>query len=106
MRRFAQREEALVWISLDVELASGPVLHQFDQVEHVDAANVALVRARMHGKPVGAGRQGETADLRDTRPGQVTAIAQMRDGVEIDGKRGHGFSLHVKARRLNSDLWS
>ena len=78
--RARDRHQPLVRIALDVELAGrAPRPHQFDQGGHVGGADVPLVRARMHGQPIGAGivrDAGEFAGCRARRCGASCATAR------------------------------
>src|SRR5690606_694579 len=62
------------------------------EVETVAHADVALVRARVHGNAVGAGVDTHPRVQRDVRVGGIARIADQRNFVEIDAERDHqGF---------------
>jgi hypothetical protein len=94
-------EKAAVGIAFEVELESrAPRPHQLGEPEHVVAADVALVRARVHGQPIGAGPMGDPAKAQHVRHTRPARVAQQRDLVEIDAEPGHGgYSAAASACR-------
>ena len=95
-RRSAESEETRVVaaggrerIALDVELDAGAVAQGGELVD-VRGADVALVGARVHRDPVGAG--GETAAREVERRGQRTTAGVAEDGdfVDVDAELSAG----------------
>src|SRR6185437_2014936 len=62
-------------------------------------ADMPLVGTGVHGEPVGSRAEAEPRNIRDARPRQVTAVADVGDSVEIDGEIGHGRHLARPRRR-------
>jgi hypothetical protein len=94
-------DEARVGVALDVELAAGKLAaHQLGQFEHVGAPYMALVGARVHGDAVGPGLKRHAAQTRYARPWQVAPIAQIGNGIDIDGQPAGHMDSYVQTRAI------
>ena len=74
-----------VLIGTDVEQAAKT------QIAHVVDADVALVRTRMHGDAHRPGLERNAAEPGHRRPWQIAPVAQLGDGVDVDGELGVVF---------------
>jgi hypothetical protein len=80
-----QGEEVFTGISLDVELGLGVFRsHEFGELKYIVAAYVPLVRPRVNRYATRTRIKHQARNARDARPRQVTAVPQLRNGVEID----------------------
>ncbi len=87
--RLAERQELLRRITFDVEFGLGElVVDQRPQDRQIAEADVTLIRTRMNREPACAGRESYAPETGEIRPGQITAVSQHRDGVQVDGKLG------------------
>ena len=56
-------------------------------IAHVVRRDVTLVRARMHGDPVHAGRQAHRDGVGHARQTAAAGVSDRRDLVDVDGER-------------------
>jgi hypothetical protein len=89
-------------IAFDVVFAAGPVLQQVGKVEHVLRADVALVRARVHGDAVRTGLQALGGRAGEAGNAQVARVAHQGDFVQVDrqgcfhgGQAGEVAAPHI-----------
>jgi hypothetical protein len=97
-QRTHQRHQVVERVALDVELGLRIFLQQGGERVHVAAADVALVRARMDGDAGGAGVERDPRQADDARDRERALVAQQRDLVHVDRKRGRA-AARVLARR-------
>ena len=90
-----QLEEALIGITLDIIFAGRKVLpDQLAQHRHIRMADMALIRARMNGEPRRTRLQGNAPQPLKARPGQVPPIAQIGNGIDVNGQlAAHGAGM-------------
>ena len=86
-------------VALEVELDAALGDHR-RQREHVGPADVARVRARVHGDPVGAGVETRARGLNHVGVRSPAGIAQDGNLVEVDAEKSHMPSLAQRAGRL------
>ena len=85
--RFAQRQEALVWIPFYVELAIGVgrfVQKRPDRV-NIIGADVPFIWAWMDRDADRASVEALAAQRRQIGPWQIATVAQISDRVDVDG---------------------
>jgi hypothetical protein len=58
------------------------------QFGHITGANVALIRARVHGDAVGPGLQAQSGGAGQTGNAQVARVAHGGNFVEVDRQGG------------------
>ena len=91
-----QRDELRRRIAFDVVFDRRPefVADQRRELGDVGAADVALVRARVHGDAMGAGLDHQSSRVRHARIADVALVAQQRHLVEVDAQLGFDGSGH------------
>jgi hypothetical protein len=90
-QRTHQRQQVVKRVALDVELGRRPFAQQRVQLVHVLRADVAFVRARVHGDAVGAGAQRQRGDVAHVGQPDRPRVAQQRDAVHVHRQRGAGM---------------
>lgn len=93
-----QLQKILGGIPLNIEFALRKLsIDQVTQLCHISETGVTLVRARVHGEAVSAVLQSNSTNARDAGPGQITPVAKLGDGIEVDGQlSGHDADWAVK----------
>ena len=90
-------------IALDVVFHLGPVAaQQLGQVAHILIADVALVRARVHGDAVGASLQHQAGRPGDAGDAQVAGVAQQGHLVQVD-RQGRAAQCPAMGKRFSGD---
>jgi hypothetical protein len=60
-----------------------------------------LVRPRVDGQPMRAGLERYAPKPGDARPWQIAAVAEQRDGIQIDGQLGrHRLSSKIDRKPI------
>ena len=84
------RQQPLLWVAFDIEFLRRPIVpHQRRDRCHIGAADVALIGARMHGQPLGAGLQRDAGEMGDVGHAGAARVAQQGELVEVDAETGH-----------------
>ena len=72
-------------VALDVELAGlGPGGQHLGQLVHIICADMALVRARVHGDALRTGLQAQACSPGNAGNAQMARVAHQGDLVEVD----------------------
>ena len=76
-------------VAFDIEFDRWSGSEHFRQVQNVTAANMALVRTRMDGYPVGTSIQRNGGKSHDIRDADGAGITQQGDLVDVDAQFCH-----------------
>jgi len=95
-------EQIVERVTFDVEFARRPTPEHGCKGNHVCAADVAAVRPRVHGDPVGAGFQHERGSALDARNAERARVAHQRHLVQIDAQGCHSSLKSCRMRRVFS----
>ena len=85
--RAHERHQVVERVALDVELGLRPARQQRSELDHVVAADVARIGARVHGDALRPGLQAQRGGAHDARDAEVARVAQQRDLVDVDRQR-------------------
>ena len=94
-------QHVLEGIALDVVFNVRTGTQQFRQIKHIVRAYMALIRPRMHGKPLRASIQHDASRAHHTGYAQRARVTQQSDFIEIYTQACHGY---LQTLQINQQL--